>query len=561
MMTIRFFAVHSAHAVWQSPEMKTLLTSSRDVMVSAVCTTTDLAVCTSGWMIQTMCLPVTLPLHVASTTTQMAVGLAAHAWQQLAFLGDSSSSSSSGECTSSQPPLQQTALLQWASLVEDEDDKDNKGDAPSSSSSSSSNNAYEYEAGEPSAKQPPYSTTFLDRLRLDIDLPSSQTTTTTTTTTPQSTTIIPRVSNATPSDSSKFLLRVDDVCVMVSQDPAVEPEEETTNSCCGSQDNNPSLLFQALYIDLGREFSEQSITLDALQQLRNKALEVTATNSDAHIMCIPSSSSSFLQNTTTTTTTTNTTTTTTTNANIRIHWKPEGSTHKHMKQLAKLDDSSSTEECYQKLKHHVLIWSGSYHNKGNHQSFYGSQYPLFLARGVVQKSPREFLNLLWDSSRTHEYNQYSLGRTDVLVIQDNIIQNNDNNNGHDGHGHGHESSLYGAKVVKSETKVPFSGLSVTLSALMHASPLDKNDESQGFVIVSRSLNSGMAGCHIAVGQVETQPKNEILLGVNIMRPVPGHPDLTDLISVSQVSSTMVPQFLAFRIGMMGIQDFFHNVRA
>ena len=186
---------------------------------------------------------------------------------------------------------------------------------------------------------------------------------------PQSTTIIPRVSNATPSDSSKFLLRVDDVCVMVSQDPAVEPEEETTNSCCGSQDNNPSLLFQALYIDLGREFSEQSITLDALQQLRNKALEVTATNSDAHIMCIPSSSSSFLQNTTTTTTTTNTTTTTTTNANIRIHWKPEGSTHKHMKQLAKLDDSSSTEECYQKLKHHVLIWSGSYHNKAQSSIF------------------------------------------------------------------------------------------------------------------------------------------------------------------------------------------------
>ena len=59
---------------------------------------------------------------------------------------------------------------------------------------------------------------------------------------------------------------------------------------------------------------------------------------------------------------------------------------------------------------------------------------------------------------------------------------------------------------------------------------------------------------------EKNNKNEILLGVNIMRPVPGHPDLTDLMSVSQVSSTMVPQFLAFRIGMMGLEDFFKNVR-
>ena len=97
---------------------------------------------------------------------------------------------------------------------------------------------------------------------------------------------------------------------------------------------------------------------------------------------------------------------------------------------------------------------------------------------------------------------------------------------------------------------------------MHARTLVEGSEEEGFVIVSRSLDSGMAGCHVgSAKRVERNNKNEILLGVNIIRPVPGHPELTDLMSISQVSSSVVPQFLAFKIGMMGVEDFFNNVRA
>jgi len=121
--------------------------------------------------------------------------------------------------------------------------------------------------------------------------------------------------------------------------------------------------------------------------------------------------------------------------------------------------------------------------------------------------------------------------------------------------------IAGAKVIKSETKIPFTSLSVFLSAVMHARSLGDRPED-GYMIFSRSLDTGRAGCHIGKKtEVDQSNKNEIILGVNIMRPVPGHPDLTDLISVSQVSASMVPPFLAFRIGMMGVEDFFKNVRA
>ncbi|KAL3902311.1 MAG: hypothetical protein SGILL_010869 [Bacillariaceae sp.] len=165
-----------------------------------------------------------------------------------------------------------------------------------------------------------------------------------------------------------------------------------------------------------------------------------------------------------------------------------------------------------------------------------------MARGVVNGSPLDFTKLLWDSNRTKEYNNYCLGRSDVVVHNDEI------SNG----------GSYGAKVIKSETKVPFTGLSVFLSAVMHSKALGDRPED-GYMIFSRSLNVGRAGCHVgkATG-VDDSNGNEIILGVNIMRPVPGHPDLTDLISVSQVRASMIPPFLAFRVGMMGVEDFFKN---
>jgi hypothetical protein len=71
-------------------------------------------------------------------------------------------------------------------------------------------------------------------------------------------------------------------------------------------------------------------------------------------------------------------------------------------------------------------------------------------------------------------------------------------------------------VIKSDTRVPFAGITISLSALMHGTKLKEGAE-EGYVIVSRSLSSRMAGCHVGTSKrVQEDSKNEILLGVNIM---------------------------------------------
>ena len=230
-----------------------------------------------------------------------------------------------------------------------------------------------------------------------------------------------------------------------------------------------------------------------------------------------------------------------------ISWKSEGSTSKLLKRLAKL----STIERLDVLKNDTLIWSGKSTTKpSNHNQ---QQVPFFLSRGVIQMSPRDLLDLLWDNSRTSEYNNYCLGRRDVLMLDGNDVL------------------LYGAtqgtKVIESETRVPFTGMSIFMSCLMHVRPLaDCGD--QGYVILSRSLDSGAAGTHhTTISSSSNTPKSankkssEIRWGINVLRQVPNHPHLTDLTSLSQVASSMVPKFMTSRIGVMGIEDFYRNVRA
>ena len=219
-----------------------------------------------------------------------------------------------------------------------------------------------------------------------------------------------------------------------------------------------------------------------------------------------------------------------------INWKAEAATGKLLRVMAKM----STMERLQLLQEKVLIWSGTFQNEKNKNAL-----PGFLARGIVQnKSPRQFMELLWDNSRTSEYNNYCVQRVDALVIEDKVLA----------------GASEGAKVVQSETRVPFTNMTVKAKCLMHVRPLVAPDV--GFVILSRSLDSGDAGMHVnSASGVERASKNEIIWGINVFRAVPNHPHLTDLTSFSQVSSSLVPTFMANRIGLMGVDDFFKNVRA
>jgi hypothetical protein len=496
----------------KSKEMKALVGCTQSVALSTL-HSGGAVVSSAGCMIvHTASLPVKIPLKIATSAVGLVVAVTGQAARFV--FGDSSSC---GESSSSSTPIegwihgilgavpsvvgtagQITQDVRSAAVgavgavfgMENTTEEDEILTSPRPVTSS----------GERSAEQD----FFLHRLRLDIHLPEYgqelPPSVIVSAATPADTSKhLLRVSAATPADTSKHLLRVDDLNVCVSQDDLAAPINSS----------------KAMFVDLGKDFSDESLTVDALDQLIEKGRNIAGSNANANVALHHP-----LQD----------------RGAFRIDWKPERSTSKYLRNMRQL----SIMDCYENLEKNVLIWSGKYRGP----KYYGSDNPFFFARGIVKRSPREFLNLMWDSSRTHEYNQFSLGRKDVVVIEDNLP----------------EGGSYGAKVIKSETSVPFTGLSVTLSVLMHARALEGGSED-GFIIVSRSLSSGMAGCHVSPAQrVEMNAKNEVLLGVNVMRAVPGKPELTDLLSISQVSSKMVPQFLAFKIGMMGVEDFFKTVR-
>jgi hypothetical protein len=472
-----------------------------------------------GLVVNVACLPVTMPLYFLASTTGVVWGVTGMALARIGGL-DTSSSSGGERSTSSRSSIQEllhnvtqvvpflfttatritqeigsTAFHLVAPVLALEQQEHGSCGQMIHRSAPQASTTCCTSSGESSAEKE----SFLDRLRIDIihlpvkspeerskaDYPQGISPTTTTA-------AMRTTSGANPSDISKHLLRVDDVHVLLETDASAEQ-------------------LRILYIDLGKEFSNSSLTSQALTQLTFRGFDVISTNAYAQFSHAHRSHS------------------------VRVEWKPEGSTARTLRKMGHWSES----ECHVRLEKEILVWSGKYQGA----NYYASECPLFLAKGHVQMSPRDLVNLLWDSNRTCEYNKYCLGRTDVLIIEDNILN----------------GGSYGAKIIKSETKVPFAGLSVVMTVLMHARALE---DEEGFVIVSRSLDSGMAGYHAGSNApVQKGNKNEIILGVNLFRPVPGRSDVTELTSVSQVSSSLVPHFLAKRIGMMGVEDFFQNVRS
>jgi hypothetical protein len=300
----------------------------------------------------------------------------------------------------------------------------------------------------------------------------------------------------TSSDMSMTLLRVDDLDVKLGKGPV------------------PPHIF---YIDLDPKHSNKQELSQSLQRLVSSGLSLMANHPTVRM------GKKF-------------------EPVAEIDWHPEGSSKKLLRKMANM---TSIERLKVLEKDH-LIWSGEFKNKRQEGSFLSTDYTFFLARGIIRKSPREFLNLLWDNNRTGEYNNFCLGRNTVLDIDDKILSDPDV----------HE----GTKVIESETRVPFTGKSVGMTCLMHVRPLERPD--QGYVVISRSLDSGVAGTHVGSRDKvsTTGRKNEIIWGVNVIRRVPNNPQLTDLTSLSQVGSPLVPKFLAQRIGVMGVEDFYKNIR-
>jgi hypothetical protein len=561
--------VHAAHAVWQSREMERLQL-----------TTSHLCYVASRTALQTALLPVTVPLHLVSTSTRCVVDtskfVVVSASQLVLGTGRTrtrgaaaltSSSSSTDEQAAAAVEERHDGLIDLPGRVlgfvgnvtlhlivgksynsNNNNNSSCRAAATSSQSVKKSNKDYDYDD-------------FLARLRLDYydeaDVSKDKNKTASSLkdkkerqpqdddsqdeeelscSAKKSSGSVPtamKMKTTSSESASKFLLRVDDLELYCDTDASSKNStlvlyidlDAKNHGDCDAQSSSSSLTLQATALS---EFTRQGLAMIANHPtVRLMAKQYLATSRN------------------------------------EIVWKCENSCQRIMREMSKM----STVERLQTLEKETLVWSGQFRNQQlplssssssallspsqQQQQSIRRSMPLYLARGIIRCSPREFVNLLWDNTRTSTYNNFCLGRVTILDV------NGDSQRVLSG-----ETNV-GTKVIQSETRIPFTNLSVSMYCLMHVRPLDDPDE--GFVIMSRSLVTGTAETHTSTSannsyNIQEGNKNEIIWGMNIIRRVPNHPHLADLTSLSQGGSSLVPKFVFSKIAMMGISEFFDNVR-
>ena len=232
----------------------------------------------------------------------------------------------------------------------------------------------------------------------------------------------------------------------------------------------------------------------------------------------------------------------------RSMWTPNGSTHKLLMPsgssgpswndtvFVSLDERRPVPAPHamgSKEENDVLVWSGTWSHK-----YYGYDLPAIRCEAIVNMSPRSLANLLVDSSRVKEYNKMSIGREDILVLQ--------------------EDETCVTKIVVGKSKPPMLSKTLMLKSLLHMEELPGGGTQGGYVVVSRAI------AQAEDDEAVEDPKvilSEMLMGLNIIRCVEGAPDRCILISLTHLRSPVIPMMMAKRLGMTSAVNFINDIRA
>lgn len=187
----------------------------------------------------------------------------------------------------------------------------------------------------------------------------------------------------------------------------------------------------------------------------------------------------------------------------------------------------------------VTIWSGTFIH-----GLYGSDLPAIRSMGIVNMAPKALVDLMVDSSRTKEYNKMSLGRTDLLVLHDNLYEEEG------------EEGPFGksiTKVMRAETQPPVIRKPLQFVSILHATKL-----KDGYLIVSRAVTQATSA---ASTSVDSMLHSEILMGVNVIRHIEGEENKCLMINVNHIRTPMVPLFVARRIALSAAPGFIHDLNS
>lgn len=180
----------------------------------------------------------------------------------------------------------------------------------------------------------------------------------------------------------------------------------------------------------------------------------------------------------------------------------------------------------------VLVWSGSWSHK-----YYGHELPCIRCEAIVNMGPRALVDLLVDSTRVKEYNKMSIGRDDMIILQEDVN--------------------CVTKINIGKSKPPMLGRTLMLKSLLHMEELPGGGQQAGYVIVSRAI------AHADDDEAAEDPKiihSEMLMGVNIIRAVEGDPDRCLLININHLRIPMIPMMFAKKLGVSSAVNFINDIR-
>jgi hypothetical protein len=177
----------------------------------------------------------------------------------------------------------------------------------------------------------------------------------------------------------------------------------------------------------------------------------------------------------------------------------------------------------------ILVWTGDIGHKG-----FGCDWPVVKARCLVETSPRSLIEFMMDSSRIKEYNKMSLGREDLVRIQEGLDTSE-------------KESPYGfagdCKIVRALNKPRMIPKTIETLSLTYSKPLATSPGA--YMTVSRSIFEDGSGEHKSPSA--NTIRSEMLLGVTIYRPANADHSVTEITNVTHVFSPGVPEMLARRV--------------
>jgi len=208
-------------------------------------------------------------------------------------------------------------------------------------------------------------------------------------------------------------------------------------------------------------------------------------------------------------------------------WIPERNTKWHIKSHCSglhdlaIPSSPLPSSWKELLDDNVLLWTGHI----------GSQICL-RAEGMIGKDAESLYKLLLDSSRVKEYNEVSLGREDIWIME--------RLNGCDG-------TNEVTKVVRGTNKAPVRGMSpIIFHSLMHGKELDGG---AGYSIVTRTARL------LSIGGDVTSSLTMLCIGTLLIYRIEGCDNQCIMVNATQFTAP-VPAMVARKLGLASNKTMF-----